>query len=171
MTDITTDTPATSAETTTWSGEPGWPRPRSVPMHDWGRSGPAAACFVQDRADDPLSASSDRTRQCFEQYACQVCGDTVGTVDSVGWVLRPAANMGGACCTRCMYLAVRTCPHLSGAPDGDWEFWAVTSPHDYRWHVKDDVTTGHILPVEARAVQCAWGEFLAHYKWWKSVTR
>lgn len=154
-----------------WDGEPGWPRPRHVAMSRWGGRGMAASCFVQSDPAEPLSASQPRLRACFELLVCQVCGEPVLSIDVVGWVLSPAANMGGACCTRCMYLAVRTCPHLAGADDGDFEFWAVSEPRHYGWHVIDATTKGHVVPDRSSAQLHTWDEYQDRYRAWKVAWR
>lgn len=146
------DTPAGS-----WDGEPGrWPRPRHARVPGRG-AGPS--CFVQADPADPLSAATERLQQCFTEFLCQVCGDAI-TDGERGWVLEPAANMGGACCTRCMHMAVRFCPHLSGVPDGDFTMWEVTEREAYAWHLVDGRAKGHVVPVSERGVARTWIEFL-----------
>lgn len=99
---------------------------------------------------------------------CQVCGEAVLEVDEVGWVLDPVANMGGACCTRCMYLAVRACPHLHGVPtDPQWTLWAVDHPRAYTWHRVDGATDGHVVVDPDRATRHDWESFLAHRRAWR----
>lgn len=152
-----------------WNGEPGWPRPRKVPMTNRGEW-MAASCFVQSDPSNPLSAHPERLQDAFTNFLCQVCGMPVPEVDSVGWVLLPKANMGGACCTRCMYLAVRKCPHLEHVPADAYQLWAVTEARQYTWLVENGVTAGKIVPIEnSPAQRHTWSKFMAHYKGWKAA--
>ena len=176
MSQVTTNCPRGSDERSTpvspgepWDGEAGWPRPRHVPMGSPRRPRMAPACFVQSDPADPLSAEPSRLQRCFTELLCQVCGEPVLAVDSVGWVLHPAANMGGACCTRCMYLAIRTCPRLSRVPEDEFELWAVTSPSQYRWHVVDGVTLGKVVPALEAGALHDWTAFRAHHRRWRAM--
>lgn len=152
-----------------WDGAPGWPRPRCVSLPGAARHRLAPSCFVQASAADPLSADPVRLQACFDELRCQVCGDPVLDVDVVGWVLRPAANMGGACCTRCTYLAVRVCPHLAEVPAGSHELWAVAVATDYRWRVEQGAATGHIEPDPDGARCHDWSSFVAHHRRWRAA--
>jgi len=152
-----------------WDGDRGWPRARTVDVA--GTSSARPSCFVQDIPTDPLSASPERLQESFLEFVCQVCGEQVLDVDTLGWVLHPAANMGGACCTRCMYLAVHTCPHLAGAPHGEFEFWAVTTQQGYQWYVQNGGTDGHIEVLAEHATLHQWNEFRLHYKRWKTAQK
>lgn len=144
----------------TWDGAAGWPRPRA----DMGAriaGGLAPSCFVQADPADPLSAETARLQQCYDQLLCQVCGEPALDVDAVGWVLEPAANMGGACCTRCMYLAARVCPHLAGLAEGSHALWTVVEPCDYRWcRAEDGSAKGHVVPDPQRARRSTWSELI-----------
>lgn len=149
-----------------WDGEPGWPRPRHVTPHREG--GPRLpATYVQSDPTDATSAEPQRMQEVFLKFRCQVCAEPVLDVDTVGWVLSPIANMGGACCTRCMYLAVHACPHLAGAPLDEWAFWEVTEPRGYTWHVVDGTTDGHIQVDPSRATPRPWVDFIDHYVAWR----
>lgn len=106
-------------------------------------------------------------QECFSELACQVCGESVLSIDEVGWVLTPRANVGGACCTRCMNLAVRVCPRLARVPDGEFELWAVREKRGYNWHVVDGRAKGHIVPDPSRAERVTWPEFLDHVRAWR----
>ena len=155
----------------TWDGAAGWPRPRLARVPKPGTSTEmqhAASCFVQSDPADPLSVDPDRLRSVFARLDCQVCGEAVLDIDEAGWVLTPKANMGGACCTRCMYLAVRVCPHLADAPTGSHQFWPVREPLDYDWHIADGQVQGHILPNAARTTALDWDAFFSHYRAWKA---
>jgi hypothetical protein len=153
----------------TWDGAAGWPRPRLARVPKDGTTGHAAACFVQSDPADPLSVDPDRLRTVFAQLECQVCGEAVLDIDDAGWVLTPKANMGGACCTRCMYLAVRVCPHLADAPNGSHLFWPVREARDYDWHVADGQVQGHILPNPKRTSPLDWRAFFDRYRSWKAA--
>lgn len=150
-----------------WDGEPGWPRPRHVPPSRPG--GPLLpATYVQSDPADPTSADPTRMQQVYLEFRCQVCSARVLDIDTVGWVLTPAANMGGACCTRCMYLAFHACPHLADAPDDAWQIWAVTDPRAYSWQVVDGRTDGHVVLVDdALGSRFDWARFVAHYVEWR----
>jgi len=122
---------------------------------------------VQQDPTDPLSAEPARVQQCFSDLVCQVCGEPVLSIDDMGWVLAPRANVGGACCTRCMHLAIRVCPRLAQVPEGAFVLWAVRDKREYGWQVVDGRAKGHIIPVQSRAQRFAWQEFMDHCRAWR----
>lgn len=161
----TPDTAAVPGASCHWDGAPGWPRPRLV--HSLQPGGPALpATYVQSDPTDATSAGPARLQHTYTEFRCQVCGEAVLAVDDVGWVLEPVANMGGACCTRCMYLALRACPHLAESPDA-WRLHAVTDPPAYRWHVVDGATDGHVAVDASRSTAYAYDAFVEHHRTWR----
>lgn len=154
---------------TDWNGAPGWPRPRLVPPATWNRPGHGPATFVQSDPADPTSAHTARLQHCFTHFACQVCGEGVLEIDAVGWVLTPVANMGGACCTRCMYLALRACPHLADAPSDAWSLHAVTEPRAYGWSLASGGADGHVELVAGAGVAHDHAGFMAHWRAWRGA--
>lgn len=97
-----------------------------------------------------------------------MCASPVLDVDVVGWVVEPAGNMGGACCTRCMYLAIHACPRMAAGADQDvWLFWAVDEARAYRWQVRNGTADGHVVVDPARGDPHSRVQFLRHHAEWR----
>ncbi len=162
----TPDTAAVPGASCPWDGERGWPRPRHVrPVHPGGPSLPAT--YAQSDPADATSAEPTRLQRVFTEFRCQVCAERVLDVDDVGWVLEPVANMGGACCTRCTYLALHACPHLASSPD-TWTAHAVTEPRAYHWHVVDGAADGHVVVDPSRSTPVSLAAFAEHHRAWRA---
>lgn len=157
---------ATLSADPAWDGAPGWPRPRTVHLPDR-RVGRGPATFVQSDPTDATSAHAGRLQACFSGFRCQVCGAPVLEIDTVGWLVMPGANMGGACCTRCAYLALRACPHLVDAPSGTWTLVAVTEPTQYRWRMRDGRADGHVEAADRTGQPHTLDAFLDHHARWR----